>query len=82
MVKEGFMTPVVQKNINNDNAGQVSEDGIKTSSLLKQGLLMIKTGETTNKISDIVSGTVDSAELVQTTSVGPSLGSELLKILL
>ncbi len=41
MVKEGFMTPVVQ-NINNDNAGQVSEDGIKTSSLLKQGLLMIK----------------------------------------
>ncbi len=78
MVKEGFMTPVVQ-NINNDNAGQVSEDGIKNIISVKTGFIDDKTGETTNKISDIVSGTVDSAELVQTTSVGPSLGSELLK---
>jgi len=78
MVKEGFMTPVVQ-NINNDNAGQVSADGIKNIISVKTGFIDDKTGETVNKINDIVSGAVDSAELVQTTSVGPSLGSELLK---
>lgn len=78
MVKEGFMTPVVQ-NINNDNAGQVNSNGIKNIISVKTGFIDDKTGETVNKISDIVSGSVNSAELVQTTSVGPSLGSELLK---
>lgn len=78
MVKEGFMTPVVQ-NINNDNAGQVSKDGIKNIISVKTGFIDDKTGETTAKINNIVSDHVNSAELVQTTSVGPSLGSELLK---
>ena len=42
------MTPVVQ-NINNDNAGQVSEDGIKNIISVKTGFIDDKTGETTNK---------------------------------
>ena len=46
---------------------------------MKTGFIDDKTGETTNKISEIVSSAVESPELVQTTSVGPSLGSELLK---
>lgn len=78
MVKEGFMTPVVQ-NINNDNAGQVNSNGIKNIISVKTGFIDDKTGETVDKISSIVSSEVDSSELVQTTSVGPSLGSELLK---
>jgi len=78
MVKEGFMTPVVQ-NINNDNAGQINSNGIKNIISVKTGFIDDKTGETVDKISSIVSSEVDSSELVQTTSVGPSLGSELLK---
>ena len=78
MVKEGFMTPVVQ-NINNDNAGQVNSNGIKNIISVKTGFIDDKTGETVDKISSIISSEVDSSELVQTTSVGPSLGSELLK---
>ena len=77
MMKEGFTTPIVQ-NIN--NAGVEGQDnGIKNIISVKTGFIEDKTGETTNKVTNIVSKYVDSPELVQTTSVGPSLGSELLK---
>ena len=80
MTKAGFTTPIVQ-NINNAGVEGASnnESGIKNIISVKTGFIDDKTGETTNKITEIVSGAVDSPELVQTTSVGPSLGSELLK---
>ena len=77
MMKEGFTTPIVQ-NIN--NAGVEGQDnGIKNIISVKTGFIEDKTGETTNTVTNIVSKYVDSPELVQPTSVGPSLGSELLK---
>ncbi len=77
MTNEGFTTPIVQ-NINNAGV-EGQNEGIKNIISVKTGFIDDKTGETTNKITNIVSKYVDSPELVQTTSVGPSLGSELLK---
>lgn len=78
MVKAGFTTPIVQ-NINNTGVEGMDKSGIKNIISVKTGFIDDKTGETVNKISEIVSSVVNSPELVQTTSVGPSLGSELLK---
>lgn len=78
MSNAGFTTPIVQ-NINNTGVEQGSDKGIKNIISVKTGFIDDKTGETTNKITEIVASAVDSPELVQTTSVGPSLGSELLK---
>lgn len=80
MTAAGFTTPIVQ-NINNTgiNNTDAQKDGIKNIISVKTGFIDDKTGETQNKITEIVAQSVDSPELVQTTSVGPSLGSELLK---
>ncbi len=77
MTAAGFTTPIVQ-NINNTGI-EGDKEGIKNIISVKTGFIDDKTGETQNKITEIVSQSVDSPELVQTTSVGPSLGSELLK---
>jgi len=78
MTKAGFTTPIVQ-NINNAGVEGTDKEGIKNIISVKTGFIDDRTGETTNKITEIVSSAVNSPELVQTTSVGPSLGSELLK---
>ena len=81
MTKAGFTTPIVQ-NINNagvEGINNANGGDIKNIISVKTGFIDDKTGETTNKITEIVGSAVDSPELVQTTSVGPSLGSELLK---
>jgi len=77
MVKEGFTTPIVQ-NINN-NPSNGEDTSIKNIISVKTGFIDDKTGDTVEKITSIVSNSVNEPELVQTTSVGPSLGSELLK---
>lgn len=78
MTSAGFTTPIVQ-NINNAGVDNAAKNGIKNIISVKTGFIDDKTGETVNKITEIVASSVNSPELVQTTSVGPSLGSELLK---
>lgn len=81
LVKEGFQTPVAQT-IKNQNALEAKEenaDAPKNILSIKTSFLGTDKGESIEKVTKIVDEYVESPVLIQTNSIGPSLGAELLK---
>lgn len=81
LVDEGFQTPVAQT-INNQSAleGAENKDGVSKNIIsIKTSFLGNDKGESIEKVSNVVKNTISDSTLVQTNSIGPSLGSELLK---
>lgn len=80
LVEEGFQTPVAQT-INNQNAmsEDSSTDAPKNIISIKTAFLGDNKGEAIDKVTEVVNGVVENPVLVQTNSIGPSLGFELLK---
>ncbi|MCD8024456.1 MAG: protein translocase subunit SecF [Candidatus Gastranaerophilales bacterium] len=76
---KGFLTPSVQL-INNQNALQEnSKDTPKNIVSIKTNFLGDAKGGDIEKVSTIVNDTFSDSSLIQTNSIGPSLGVELLK---
>ena len=82
LVEEGFQTPVAQT-INNQNG---LENAVEGESQAPKNIISIKTsflgndkGESIDKVTKIVDEFVETPVLIQTNSIGPSLGVELLK---
>lgn len=80
LVDEGFQTPIAQT-INNQSAlGDENKEGASKNIIsIKTSFLGTDKGENIDKVTNIVKNTVSDSTLVQTNSIGPSLGSELLK---
>lgn len=79
LVEEGFQTPVAQL-INNQNAISDDNDSAPKNILsIKTAFLGDNKGDEIDKVTNIVEGIVQDPVLVQTNSIGPSLGFELLK---
>ncbi len=80
LVEAGFQTPVAQL-INNQNISSENSDETAPKNIIsiKTAFLGDAKGEGIEKVTNIVENTVENPVLVQTNSIGPSLGSELLK---
>ncbi len=79
LVEEGFQTPVTQT-INNQNALSEDENSeAKNIISIKTSFLGNDKGESIDKVTKIVDTYIQEPVLVQTNSIGPSLGVELLK---
>ena len=81
LIDAGFQTPVAQL-IKNQNAAVSSDENNeapKNIISIKTSFLGDTKGEQIDNATNVVSSVVNDAELVQTNSIGPSLGFELLK---
>ncbi len=80
LVDDGFQTPVAQL-IGNQNAvsGGGNAGAPKNIISIKTSFLGDSKGTGIEKVSNAVSGVVEDSSLIQTNSIGPSLGVELLK---
>ncbi len=72
--KKGITNPIIQ-NISN----QGSEGDIKNIISIKTGFIGEKNNNQVNKITAVLSQNATAPQLISTTSVGPTLGKELLK---
>lgn len=72
--KKGITNPIIQ-NISN----QGSEGDIKNIISIKTGFIGEKNNNQVNKITAVLSQNTTAPQLISTTSVGPTLGKELLK---
>ena len=72
--KKGVANPVIQ-NISN----QGKDEGIKNIISIKTGFIGEKNNNQINKITAVLSQNTTAPQLISTTSVGPTLGKELLK---
>ena len=72
--KKGITNPIIQ-NISN----QGSEGDIKNIISIKTGFIGEKNNKQVNKITAVLSQNATAPQLISTTSVGPTLGKELLK---
>lgn len=80
LVDSGFQTPVAQT-IKNQSAIWENEANSASKNLIsiKTSFLGTDKGESIDKVTETVKSVVSDSTLVQTNSIGPSLGSELLK---
>ncbi len=72
--KNGISNPIIQ-NISN----QSSEGGIKNIISIKTSFIGEKNNKQINKITAVLAQNTTAPQLISTTSVGPTLGKELLK---
>ena len=79
LITAGFQTPVAQLIGNQTAAGNNSDDAPKNIISVKTSFLGDTKGEKIEKVSNIMGEVVDNPVLIQTNSIGPSLGLELLK---
>lgn len=79
LVKEGFQTPIAQLIQNNSIQMAESSDAPKNIISVKTSFLGDTKGTEIEKVTNIMNDVVKDPVLVQTNSIGPSLGFELLK---
>ena len=79
LVKEGFQTPIAQLIQNNSIQADESSDTPKNIISVKTSFLGDTKGTEIEKVTNIMNDVVKDPVLVQTNSIGPSLGFELLK---
>ncbi len=79
LVKEGFQTPIAQLIQNNSIQADNTKDAPKNIISVKTSFLGDTKGAEIEKVTNIVGSVVKDSALVQTNSIGPSLGFELLK---
>ena len=79
LVKEGFQTPIAQLIQNNSIQGNETSDAPKNIISVKTSFLGDTKGAEIEKVTNIMNDVVKDPVLVQTNSIGPSLGFELLK---
>lgn len=79
LVKEGFQTPIAQLIQNNSIQTAESSDAPKNIISVKTSFLGDTKGTEIEKVTNIMNDVVKDPVLVQTNSIGPSLGFELLK---
>ncbi len=72
--KNGVANPVIQ-NISN----QGKDEGIRNIISIKTGFIGEKNNNQIDKITSVLSNNTTAVQLISTTSVGPTLGKELLK---
>lgn len=79
LVKEGFQTPIAQLIQNNSIQADNTKDAPKNIISVKTSFLGDTKGTEIEKVTNIMNDVVKDPVLVQTNSIGPSLGFELLK---
>jgi len=78
LIEAGIPSPVVQ-NLSNNIAGGEAEEGMKNIVSIKTAFIDQGDTDTPSKIGEVIKNTTSNPQLVQTNSVGPMLGKELLK---
>lgn len=79
LTEAGFQTPVAQLIKNQNVATDDSETVAKNIVSIKTAFLGDTKGESIDKVTETIQPIIKDAELVQTNSIGPALGFELLK---